>query len=83
MCRSRELVTTLDDDNGWTGLVTCYECAEGDAADVSSRADATMGCSLARLHQSMRRIGQKALPLVAALDACWGGLGWANAAPAR
>lgn len=63
------LVTTLKGDHVRVGFVTCYEYAEGDAPDAASRADATlMGDSLARLHQSMRRIGQKALPRVAALE---------------
>lgn len=63
------LVTTLDGDNGWVGLVTCYEYADGQALHVASPADATLlGNALARLHQSMRRLERKALPLVAALD---------------
>jgi Ser/Thr protein kinase RdoA (MazF antagonist) len=63
------LVTTLDGDDGWVGLVTCYGYADGNAPNAASLADATlMGNSLARLHRSMRRIGQQALPLVAALD---------------
>lgn len=63
------LVTTIDGDNGWVGLVTCYEYADGEAPDPASRADAMlMGNAMARLHQSMKRLEQKALPLVAALD---------------
>lgn len=63
------LVTTLDGDNGWVGLVTCYEYADGEAPDTASPADAAlMGSALARLHQSMRSIERKGLPLVAALD---------------
>lgn len=64
------LTTVLDDDDGWTGLVTCYEYAAGDAPDTSSRADAmSMGCCLARLHRSMRQLGPRSLPHVAALAA--------------
>ena len=63
------LVTTLEGGDGRVELVTCYEYAEGDAPDAASLADATlMGNSLARLHQSMRRIGWQGLPLVAALE---------------
>jgi Ser/Thr protein kinase RdoA (MazF antagonist) len=63
------LVTTFEGGDGRVGLVTCYEFAEGDAPDAASLVDATlMGNCLARLHRSMRRIGQQALPLVAALD---------------
>lgn len=64
------LVTTVDGDDGWVGLVTCYEYADGEAPDTASGADAAlMGGALARLHQSMSSIGQKPLPLVAALAA--------------
>lgn len=63
------LVMTLDGDSGWVGLVTCYQYADGEAPDTASPADANlMGSALARLHQSMRSIERKALPLVAALD---------------
>lgn len=64
------LVTTLNGDNGWVRLVTCYQYANGAAPDAASPADAAlMGSALAQLHQSMRRLEPKALPLVAALDA--------------
>ena len=63
------LVTTIDGDNGWVGLLTCYEYADGEALDPASPADAMlMGNAMARLHQSMERLEQRALPLVAALD---------------
>lgn len=62
------LVTALDGDG--VGLVTCYEYAAGVPPVAADPDDSRlMGRTLALLHASMRRIGAKDLPLVAALRA--------------
>ena len=62
------LVTSLDGDDGWTGLVTCFAYATGVAPAVDNRDDAALvGRALAGLHESMKSVEQRALPLVATL----------------
>jgi Ser/Thr protein kinase RdoA (MazF antagonist) len=62
------LVSKLEVDGDYLGLVTCYEYAAGAAVVADRSNDATlMGASLALLHASMRRLEPKRLPLVAAL----------------
>lgn len=64
------LVTAIDGDGADVGLVTCYEYAPGAPPVAADPGDARlMGRTLALLHASMRRIGAKDLPLVAALRA--------------
>jgi Ser/Thr protein kinase RdoA (MazF antagonist) len=62
------LVSKLDVDGYYIGLVTCYEYAVGATLLAERSNDATlMGNSLALLHVSMRRLQPRRLPLVAAL----------------
>ena len=64
------LVTELRDAGNTGGLVTCYEYAPGAPLAAADPDDANrMGRALARLHESMRRVGPKDLPLVAPLRA--------------
>jgi Ser/Thr protein kinase RdoA (MazF antagonist) len=60
------LATALDHDDGWRGLVTCYEYAAGDAP---TRRDALMRRRWVPLPGCTRRCdcSAKSLPLVAAL----------------
>jgi Ser/Thr protein kinase RdoA (MazF antagonist) len=64
------LVAELRGAGNTGGLVTCYEYASGAAFAAGDPDDANrMGRALAVLHESMRRVGPKDLPLVAPLRA--------------